>query len=58
MLEGFGGSSTGTIRMETGDPVVTAAPGISGVWIWLFGGLLALSSIVVLRRFAMEGVEG
>jgi hypothetical protein len=55
MLEGFGGTASGTVRMQTGDPQTadeTPVPGITGGWLLLFGGLLALSSAWAIRRFA------
>jgi hypothetical protein len=53
MLEGFGGTQSGTVRMQTGDPQFPAAvPGITGSWLWLLGGVLALSSAWFIRQYA------
>jgi len=53
MLEGFGGTESGTVRMQTGDPQPPAAvPGITGSWLWLLGGVLALSSAWFIRQYA------
>jgi hypothetical protein len=57
LLEGFGGTTTGTVRMETGNPqpsVGIAVPGITGGWLWLLGALLAGSSAWTIRRYAMR----
>ena len=55
-LEGFGGTSNGTVRMETGfpetAPPVNETPGLTGAWLWLFGALLAATSVFVIRRQA------
>jgi hypothetical protein len=54
VLEGFGGTSAGTLRLETGDPIdpvaATTVPGLSGRWLWLLGALLVLSSLTMLMR--------
>jgi hypothetical protein len=51
MLEGFGGTTSGTVRMETGDPVApVGVPGITGVWLWIFGALLAATAVFTIRR--------
>ena len=56
-LEGFGGTSSGTVRMETGDPqpLPTEAPALTGAWVWLFVGLLLVTSLWGIRRSASQG---
>jgi len=56
MLEGFGGTSSGTVRMETGNPQPASeeVPGVTGGWLWLLGALLAGSSAWTIRRYAMR----
>jgi hypothetical protein len=54
-LEGFAGSTQATIRMQVGDPSglppANQLPALSGPWLLLFGGLLALTGVFfVLRR--------
>ncbi len=55
-LEGFAGTTTGTVRMETGNPQPASeeVPGITGGWLWLLGALLAGSSVWTIRRYAMR----
>ncbi|MBW2697652.1 MAG: hypothetical protein JRE70_14330 [Deltaproteobacteria bacterium] len=53
MLEGFGGTASGTVMMETGNPVPMVAPGITGSWLWLLGVLLVVSSVWMVHRFEM-----
>jgi hypothetical protein len=51
ILEGFGGTSSGVVRLETGDPPAPSGlPGLRGGWLWLFAGVLALSSVSLLMR--------
>ena len=53
-LEGFGGSTIGTVRMEMGNPVVAApVPGITGARLWLLGVLVFASGVWAIRRFEM-----
>ncbi|MBW2417478.1 MAG: hypothetical protein JRH19_02975 [Deltaproteobacteria bacterium] len=55
MLEGFGGTSSGTVRMQSGIPVPEKLPGIHGEWLMLFGLILAGGSVaVILRRSAVR----
>jgi hypothetical protein len=55
MLEGFGGTESGTIRMQTGDPQPQPpVPSITGNLLWLLGGLLAVSSFWTLRRYSAD----
>jgi hypothetical protein len=52
-LDGFSGTESGTVRMQTGDPQPQPpVPGLTGSWLWLLGGLLALSSAWSFRRYA------
>lgn len=53
VLEGFGGTASGTVRLETGDPMTPptpAVPGLGAGWLWLFAAVLALSSGSLLMR--------
>ncbi len=51
MLEGFGGTVSGTVRMQTGDPQPqVVVPGIRGPWLILFGSILAVSSLFAVSR--------
>jgi hypothetical protein len=54
MLEGFGGTASGTVRMQTGDPVSPEVPGITGLWLCLFGALLLASSLWIMRRYLVH----
>jgi hypothetical protein len=59
MLEGFGGTASGTVRMETGDPdPITATSAVTGPWLWVLAGLLLLSSLWALRYFTAESRMG
>ena len=49
-LEGFGGTSSGTLRMQSGLPAGSAAPGIRGPWLILFALLLAGASLLAIMR--------
>jgi hypothetical protein len=49
-LDGLSGSTTGTIRMETGDPQSQqAVPALQGFW--LLGAILLLGSITLIARW-------
>ncbi len=50
-LDGLSGSTTGTIRMETGDPENPQVPGLRGPWLLLFGAILVLSSVTLVTRW-------
>jgi hypothetical protein len=50
-LEGFGGTTQGSLTMETGDPKdAEQTPSLRGGWLWLFATLLAVSSVFAIRR--------
>ena len=55
VLEGFGGTSSGTVHMETGDPPQPQPqlPGIQDHWLVLFGLILAGTSVFAIRRRAV-----
>ena len=49
LLEGFGGSTTATVRIQTGDPVPpTLAPALHGLWLWLLAAILVVPSVWML----------
>jgi len=50
ILEGFGGTSTGGLRLQTGNPVVASTPGLTGPWLWLLSALIAISSAWAIPR--------
>ena len=53
ILEGFGGTTTGTILMTTGDPEFDAVPGVQGAWAWMMVvGLFAATGVFAFRRYA------
>lgn len=54
-LDGFGGRTQGTIRMQTGRPVVEPIPTLSTWGLMLFGGLLlAMLAVASFRRQRSE----
>jgi hypothetical protein len=51
VLEGFGGTSQGLLRIQAGDPIVVEnVPGISGPWLFVFVTALAGSAFFLVRR--------
>jgi len=54
-LEGFGGITTGSIRLSTGEQIeFDPVPGLTGGWLWLAAALLAMSSVWVIRERAVQ----
>jgi len=52
-LDGLSGSTTGTIRMETGNPVVVQVPGVATpAWILVGAIMLVSVAVIMLRRRA------
>ena len=56
-LEGFGGSTTATVRIQTGDPdpvPPTPVPALDGFWLWLLATILVVPSVWMLTQKKTE----
>jgi hypothetical protein len=49
VLEGFGGTTQGQLRMQAGEPT-PQIPGVSGPWMILFAAALVCTAFYVMRR--------